>query len=204
MMALAFEVKALSGVLEYFGVITGLSEELEAAADWLELKLSDWTAESPTDDNAAKRIATRLLGRAVVVYGGPTLGFVAMKWKIGFNENAKNLAFAYQFPEFNHNEFLGWMHPVDKPFKVIELQSDLDRPEIGRRFEISNRLLSGKLPNPIIVKAQGETRLQQMLWTVALGDFVSAYLAFLNGIDPTPVELIEKLKKELAKNDGES
>jgi glucose/mannose-6-phosphate isomerase len=39
--------------------------------------------------------------------------------------------------------------------------------------------------------------LQQMLWTMLLGDFTSAYLAFLNQVDPEPVELVEKLKKEL-------
>jgi len=36
-----------------------------------------------------------------------------------------------------------------------------------------------------------------LLWTVALGDFVSLYLALLNGLNPTPVELIEKFKKSL-------
>ncbi|MCA9334207.1 hypothetical protein KC963_04115, partial [Candidatus Saccharibacteria bacterium] len=30
------------------------------------------------------------------------------------------------------------------------------------------------------------------------GDFVSLYTALLNGLNPTPVDLIEKLKKELA------
>ncbi len=33
---------------------------------------------------------------------------------------------------------------------------------------------------------------------ITLGDFVSLYLALLNNIDPTPVDLIEKLKLELA------
>jgi len=33
---------------------------------------------------------------------------------------------------------------------------------------------------------------------VLLGDLVSLYLAVLQGIDPTPVEVIEDLKSELA------
>jgi len=37
-----------------------------------------------------------------------------------------------------------------------------------------------------------------MLWGSILADYVSIYLAILNGIDPTPVVLIEKLKQELA------
>ena len=53
------------------------------------------------------------------------------------------------------------------------------------------------MPEPITVVAEGKTLLEQMVWTIALGDFVSLYLALLNNLDPTPVDLIEKLKKEL-------
>jgi glucose/mannose-6-phosphate isomerase len=53
-------------------------------------------------------------------------------------------------------------------------------------------------PAPIIVQAEGETLLEQLLWTINLGDFVTLYTALLNGINPTPVDLIEKFKKELA------
>jgi len=47
------------------------------------------------------------------------------------------------------------------------------------------------------VQAEGESMLEQLLWLVAMGDFVSLYLALLNGLNPTPVDLIEKFKKEL-------
>lgn len=53
------------------------------------------------------------------------------------------------------------------------------------------------MPAPIVVEVLGETALERLFFTVALGDFVSLYLALLNNIDPTPVELIEKLKNEL-------
>jgi glucose/mannose-6-phosphate isomerase len=123
----------------------------------------------------------------------------AYKWKISFNENAKNIAWCNQFSEFNHNEMLGWSaQPVDKPYGIIELQSKFEHQRILKRYEITNRLLSGQWPQPHIIEAQGETILEQILWTIALGDFTSIYLALLNGINPTPVELIEKLKSELA------
>jgi glucose/mannose-6-phosphate isomerase len=34
---------------------------------------------------------------------------------------------------------------------------------------------------------------------VLLGDLVSLYLAVLRGVDPGPVEVIERLKEELAR-----
>jgi glucose/mannose-6-phosphate isomerase len=48
------------------------------------------------------------------------------------------------------------------------------------------------------VETEGETRLQNILWTRAYGDFVTLYLALLNGVNPAPVELVERFKKELA------
>lgn len=196
-MAVFYGVKALATLVERLGLVEGLTDELETAAVWLLHEATDFISSVPEADNAAKQIATKLVGHPVVVYGGPLLAMPALKWKINVNENAKNQAFYYALPEFNHNEFIGWSHPKDSLLRVVELQSSLDSDRIKKRFEISNRLLSGSMPAPIVVEAQGETRLQQMLWTMLLGDFTSAYLAFLNQVDPEPVALVEKLKKEL-------
>ena len=77
------------------------------------------------------------------------------------------------------------------------MRSNLDHPQIQKRFQISDRLLSGRRPAAIVVNVEGSTPLEQLLWSVALGDFVSLYTALLNGLNPTPVDIIEKLKKEL-------
>lgn len=196
-LAVLYEIKALAGLFDHLGLTDGLSQELETAGHWLTGHISSWVADVATEDNRAKQIAKELLGCAVVIYGGPVLGMQAFKWKIDINENAKHAAFFYELPEFNHNEFLGWRNPRDKLLKVVQLHSALDNDRIAKRWQISNRLLSGQMPKPIIVEAVGKTRLEQMLWTQLLGDYVSLYLAFLNGIDPTPVDMIEKLKKEL-------
>ena len=197
-MAVLYGVKALVTVIEGVGLLTGLKKELEAAADWVEGQLGPWTPVTTTDENPAKQLATAFLGHPIVIYGGPTLALPAMKWKIDLNENAKSLAFYNYLPEFNHNEFLGWGHPEKSGLRVVELQSSLDHAQIQKRFSVTNRLLKGMMPDPIVVTAQGKTKLEQMLWTILLGDYASVYLAFLNQVDPTPVPLIEKLKHELA------
>lgn len=196
-LAVLYEIKALASLFDHLGLTTDAAQQLEAVCSWLTPHLAGWVAEVPAHDNLAKQIAQDLLGSSVVVYAGPILGMQAFKWKIDINENAKNAAFFYELSEFNHNEFLGWKNPRDKLLKVVQLHSSLDNDRIAKRWEISNRLLSGQMPKPIVVEAIGETKLQQMLWTQLLGDFVSVYLAFLNNVDPTPVDLIEKLKKEL-------
>lgn len=198
-MAVFYNFAALTQLLVSNGLLPPEAvPELHEAADWLSTKVSSWLPDIATAKNEAKQIAQDCIGLSPVIYAGPLLAPVAYKWKINFNENAKNVAWCNQFPEFNHNEFLGWSsHPVDKPYRVIFLRSSFDIEQIAKRFEVSERLLSGSWPHPIEVTAVGDSRLRQVLWTVVLGDFVSLYAALLNNLDPTPVDLIEKLKKEL-------
>mgnify|MGYP006197232655 CR=1 FL=1 len=172
--------------------------ELEQQSEWLKGHTASWRADVATANNPTKQLAQEVAGTTPVIYASDQFFPVAYKWKISFNENAKNVAWCNAVPEFNHNEFLGWSsHPVDKPYTVIDLRSSLDHPQIQKRFDISDRLLSGKRPAAHSVELQGETALQQMLYGVAFGDFVSLYTALLNGLNPTPVDLITKLKTEL-------
>ena len=64
-------------------------------------------------------------------------------------------------------------------------------------YGVSDRLLSGVRPKAEVVELTGESVIAQMLWGGVLADFVSIYLAILNGVDPTKVDLIEKLKTDL-------
>jgi glucose/mannose-6-phosphate isomerase len=172
--------------------------ELEAASEWLKEAIQAWLPTVPTAQNQAKQLALEIIGKSVVMYSGPKFYPAAYKWKISFNENAKHIAWVNQYPEFNHNEFIGWTkQPVDKPYTVIDLRSNLEHPRVLKRFEVSERLLSGLRPSPQVVTPEGESLLQQLLWTIALGDFTSLYVALLNGINPTPVDLIETFKKSL-------
>jgi glucose/mannose-6-phosphate isomerase len=198
-MAVFYNFAALVQLFDKTGLIgSDKYAELRAAAEWLSTQQADFLPTVPTDKNPAKKLALELMGKSPVIYAGPKLFPAAYKWKINFNENAKNVAWCNQIPEFNHNEFLGWTsHPIDKPYAVVDLRSSREHERVQKRFEVTERLLSGKRPSPHVVEAQGESVLQQLLWTITLGDFVSLYLALLNGLNPTPVDLIEKFKKSL-------
>ena len=199
-MATVFMLRALTALLIEFGVLEADAQaEIADTSDWLKAETANWLPSVTTDKNGAKQIAVLAAGKTPVIYGGALTASIAYKWKISWNENAKNTAFSNQYPEFNHNEFMGWAsHPVEKPFVIFDLKSNFEHPQILKRFELSDKLLSGKRPKANIVELRGETLLQQLLWGCILADFASIYVAILNGVDPTPVDLIEKLKKELA------
>lgn len=197
-MATFYFVSAFLAIVKPLDVAASDISELETVGEWLRGELEMLTADVPTSENLAKQLALQFVGKTVITYAGPLLFPAANKWKICMNENAKNTAWTNQYPEFNHNEFIGWSsHPIEKPFAVLEIRSKLEHSRVQRRFEVSERLLSGMRPAPIVVEPRGETLLQQLAWSFAVGDFVSIYLAILNGVNPTPVDLVEKLKVEL-------
>lgn len=193
--AVFYSFKALVTLLSQVGVASADMTEFEKAADFLDQASQTWLPTVPVSKNSAKSLAQECIGRSIVIYAGPKLAPAAYKWKISFNENAKQIAWWNQFPEFNHNEFLGWTkQPEQKPYVVIDLRSKLERGRVQKRFDITERLLSGLRPAPHVIEAQGQNELQQMLWAIMLGDFVTIYTALLSGQNPAPVDLIEKFK----------
>jgi glucose/mannose-6-phosphate isomerase len=198
-MGMIYNLRVLLKILATYGLISQQpSEELAAMKEWLKHESDAWTKEMPTTHNYAKQLALTAVGKTPVIYGGSLMAPVAYKWKISWNENAKNIAFWNFYPEFNHNEFLGWTsHPVEKPFVVFDLLSDHEHPRILKRFALSDKLLSGRRPKAHEVPLAGSTVMKQMLWGCVLADFVSIYVGILNNVDPTQVDLIEKFKREL-------
>jgi len=67
------------------------------------------------------------------------------------------------------------------------LRSDFTRREVERGGAVACDVRGG-----------GSGPLGRTVSLVLMGDFVSVYLAALEGVDPTPVEPIGRLKRELA------
>ena len=200
--AVFYNFNALISLLEPTGLFKedNAKSQLSSVAQPLKQAVTSWLPTVPANQNPAKKLALELAGKSAVIYAGPKLAPAAYKWKISFNENAKNIAWWSQYPEFNHNEFIGWSsHPVEKPYAVIDLLSNLEHPRIQKRFEVSAKLLSGMRPAPHAVQVRGKSLIEQLLWATSFGDFVTIYLALINNVDPAPVDLVEKFKSELNK-----
>lgn len=194
-----YAYRALVEILEAAKLIPETSVgTLEALVTPLEARIKGWLPSVPQSENMAKKLAHQMIGKTPIMYAGPHMYPAAYKWKIDFNENAKNTAWCNQLPEFNHNEFIGWSsHPIEKPFAVVDLLSHFEHPRVQKRFAVSDRLLSGMRPASINIEAQGGSVVEHLLYLVLLGDFVTTYTGLLNGVNPSPVALVEKFKKEL-------
>jgi len=132
------------------------------------------------------------------IYGGPLTGAVAYRWKTDLEENAKILAIAGAVPEMNHNEIEAWSGPGAGARHAVILREDSESPEIARRFTLLRDLLSPAAGGISEVWARGRGRLARVLSLVSLGQWVSYYVAMLQGTDPWPVPVLTEVKRRLA------
>lgn len=164
--------------------------------------LRERAAELRQSGSQADALAADLEGRIAVVYTGPgLLRPVGVRWQNQVQENAKQLAYGNVFPELNHNEVMGWEaapEALTRSLSVVVLKDRGDHEQVRRRMDITRGLLADKAGAWNEVEVDAEAPAARMLQAVQLGDFVSYALAMRAGVDPTPVETIQALKRTLA------
>lgn len=192
MLVVALEVAALCGAAE------SLHSEIDVAAAHIESLAAEWGPDSP-EESLPKQIARGVHGTIPQIAGAGLTTPIAYRWKTQLNENAKIPAFSAELPELNHNELVGWQGAADLGrFSAIFLDDSDLHPRIRQRIELTRGLISSTAASSFRVEGRGETRAERLVSLVLLGDLVSLYVAVLRGIDPTPVEAIERLKTVLA------
>jgi glucose/mannose-6-phosphate isomerase len=65
-------------------------------------------------------------------------------------------------------------------------------------MDVTKQVLGEHTPRITEVWSEGSSLLARMFSLVYLGDWMSFYLAVLHRTDPTPVAVIDRLKRELA------
>src|SRR5262249_36829559 len=129
---------------------------------------------------------------------GPTTA-IARRWHTQLNENADAAAFFTELPEAAHNEICGWTRGRQlAPLSAVFLFDVDPHPRVRERIDLT-ALETQRPGGPALrVSSRGESRLERVLSLVFLGDLASVYLGLLEGVDPTPIEAIDRLKQALA------
>jgi glucose/mannose-6-phosphate isomerase len=191
MLVIALEVAAACGVAE------SLHSEIDVAAAHTEELVAEWGPDG-AEDCLPKRLAHGLHGTIPQVAGAGLTAPIAYRWKTQLNENAKIPAHSADLPELDHNEIAGWAGAQELGrFSAVFLDDSDLHPRIRQRIELTRGLIGASAAASFRVETRGETRLERLVSLVLAGDLVSLYLAVLRGVDPTPVDAIERLKGAL-------
>ncbi len=200
--ALGFSFVHLLLALGKIGLVPDYTAAVLRLADFLEREIKRWERGLSHRKNEPKKLAAQLYGKVLLVYAGADfLEPVAVRWKGQICENAKQPAFANVFPEFNHNELVGFgvlKHLAGK-LAAVFLEDKDDHPRVLARMKIVKDIFKKKKVPLHTFETKGESVLERMFYLILLGDFVSYYLAVLNGVNPRPVEVIDYLKGRLEK-----
>jgi glucose/mannose-6-phosphate isomerase len=199
--AVAYMTVAALQVAALCGVGPGMNSELDVAADHLEELVIEWGPEGPPD-GLAKTLARSLHGTIPVIAGAGLTTPIAYRWKTQANENAKIPAYALELPELDHNEIVGWGSAADfARFSAVFLDDCDTHPRVKERIDLTARLVAPGAAGVHRVESRGQNTAERVFSLVLLGDLVSVYLAALRGVDPEPVELLDRLKAELDGHD---
>ena len=148
----------------------------------------------------AMKLAEKIYDKTPLVYGSRGITAVlALRLKNQFNENAKMMAFVNEFPELNHNEIMGWKQLENSPEKYIAifLRDVGEHNRVKKRFEICEDILKNSVSEVVELQSRGEALFCRFLSLMLLTDYVSYYTALLRGVDPSFIDNIESLKKQL-------
>jgi glucose/mannose-6-phosphate isomerase len=183
----AAEVAALTGAAP------GIRTEIDSSAAHLREASSALV-------ERADELAERVDGSIPVIHGADLTVPVALRWKTQINENAKLPAFTAALPEADHNEIAGWDGGGESSRLAAIFLEDRDQhPRVRQRFDLTAALIEPGAASVSRIETEGETRTERLLWTVLLGDLLSLRIAARRGVDPSPVEMIDRLKDELGR-----
>jgi glucose/mannose-6-phosphate isomerase len=122
-------------------------------------------------------------------------------------------------PEANHNQvvaldgpFAGSANrPVEDLFRdrvddeateltrmrLVLLRDTEEHPQVSRRTAVTEELADERGVGVSTVRADGASAFERVASLVAMADWTTAYLALLEGFDPTPVDAITALKDRI-------
>ena len=195
--AVAYMTVAALEVAAVSGAGPGLRAEIDVAAAHAEQLAAEWGPDGD-DECLSKSLARALWETVPQIVGAGLTGAVAYRWKCQINENSKLPAFSHELPEFDHNEIVGWTGaPTLGRFSAVFLDDSDLHPRTRQRITLTRELIEPFATGTFLVQSRGESRVERMISLVLLGDLISLYLAVLAGVDPEPVEAIDRLKAEL-------
>jgi glucose/mannose-6-phosphate isomerase len=195
-------------VMDALGIAHASRDLLVELADELDAISERCGPAADSSENRAKQVAVQLAGSLPYVWGSSDLaGVAAARFAAQLAENAKYPAVPGTLTEVHHNQVVvmagrfGALAAEEDIFRdrldegpgwprmrLLMLHDTDEVPEVARRREATYDV-------PVdVLTAEGEHPAMRLASLVAPLDFASAYLALLQGIDPSPIEPIVVLK----------
>ncbi|MDP2695657.1 MAG: SIS domain-containing protein [bacterium] len=150
-----------------------------------------------------KDLAQKLRKVVPLIYASAKNESLAYNLKVRLNETSKIPTFINVFPELNHNEMIGFNggtvgKKLNDNFHCVFLVDPSDGARMLKRMAATKRFYK-KMGLPVTtISLAGQDAWRKIFNTIILADWVAYYLAEYYKVDPGPVPLVEKFKKQIA------
>ena len=146
----------------------------------------------------AQTISEKIFNKFPIIYSEDSHESIAVRMRQQLNENAKMLCMHHVVPEMNHNELVGWREASDK-YVAIFLRNDSDHESNQKRIEINKDIIQPYVNEIIEIWSKGTDDTSKRVYMIHLIDWISFYAGVKRKFDTIEVDVIDYLKKELAK-----
>lgn len=198
--AIPFQFFALAAVAKNVGLIPDERwEEVLEAIHVSRVLAASMSVESPMNENMGKQLADLVKDYIPFIYAPRQFQAVAYRYSTQFNENSKSPAAVNFFPEMFHNSIMAREASTELlcgNIAIIIKDSGGDE-RLGRKIEVARDLMAERFGKVVEVETVGKATLTRMMSALLIGDFSSAYLGVLYGIDPSTTDSINSLKASM-------
>ena len=149
-------------------------------------------------DSEAKALARALHGTVPVIFGAGLTAPIAYRWKTQINENAKQHGVRRRAAGARPQRDRRLGRRAERSGASARSSSTTadPHPRVAQRIELTARAdRRRRRAARTVVASRGQTTVERVFSLVLLGDLVSLYLAVLRGVDPTPVDVLDRAQE---------
>lgn len=187
------------GILVNLGFCTVQSEAVKTAIQAQPTLTKAFMIDTPKDTNPAKQLAESIYNRYPYYIVAEFLTGIGNAIQNQTNETAKNISSYRVVPELNHHLMEGLKFPVDHTEMAVFVlfHSHLYSERIQKRFKVTKEVIEqNKIPT-IWHELHGTSKMEQAFELMALGSYISMYLAALYEQDPNAIPFVDYFKTKL-------
>ena len=177
------------------GLIPIEKSDVLESLDELEILQKKISSKNLTKENPALELAKWINGIPIIYYPAG-LGSVAIRFKNSLQENSKNHVIIEDVIETCHNGIVAWERKTS--IQPILIQGEDDNVKTKERWSILEKFFCNKNIEFKQIFSNKGNILTKIVCLIYFFDYVSIYHAILLGVDPTPVDAIKYIKRNMS------
>ncbi|MBU0572083.1 hypothetical protein KKH23_00725 [Patescibacteria group bacterium] len=199
-LALGYSIFSILALLNKTNFITLPTERFNDINKCLGKFIDEFGPRTPEIKNMAKILANGIQRKIPLIVASEHLSGTAYTFKNQLNETSKTFSTFFEIPELNHHLTEGLRFPA-KAKEILHflfLKSELYSERVLRRYPLTAEVIEKNSISQDCYVVRSGTKMEQVVEILALGTFVSFYLAVLNNVDPAEIPWVDYFKKKLS------